>query len=94
MVIIPHLLYSPDLAPCDFALFSKSKMKLKGRHFKIVSYVQEESQAVLESIKEIYIMVRYISLFARWKYFGGMPMEVLLDGSITRAAYRGYTRSK
>jgi hypothetical protein len=31
MVIVPHLPYSPDLAPCDFALFSKLKMKLKGR---------------------------------------------------------------
>jgi hypothetical protein len=26
MVIILHLLYSPDLAPCDFALFSKLKI--------------------------------------------------------------------
>jgi histone-lysine N-methyltransferase SETMAR len=30
MVIIPHPLYLPDLAPCDFALFPKLKMKLKG----------------------------------------------------------------
>jgi histone-lysine N-methyltransferase SETMAR len=30
MVIVPHLPYSPDLAPCDFALFPKLKMKLKG----------------------------------------------------------------
>jgi hypothetical protein len=29
MVIIPHPPYSPDLAPCDFALFPKLKMKLK-----------------------------------------------------------------
>jgi hypothetical protein len=34
MVIIPPPPYSPDLAPCDFALFPKLKMKLKGRHFK------------------------------------------------------------
>jgi hypothetical protein len=30
MVITPHPPYSPDLAPCDFALFPKLKMKLKG----------------------------------------------------------------
>jgi hypothetical protein len=30
MVIVPHPLYSPDSAPCDFALFPKLKMKLKG----------------------------------------------------------------
>jgi hypothetical protein len=34
MVIVPHTLYSLDLAPCDFALFPKLKMKLKGRHFE------------------------------------------------------------
>jgi hypothetical protein len=28
MVIIPHPPYSPDLAPCDFAFFPKSKMKI------------------------------------------------------------------
>jgi hypothetical protein len=30
MVIIPHLPYMPDLALCDFALFTKLNMKLKG----------------------------------------------------------------
>jgi hypothetical protein len=30
MVILPHPPYSLDLAPCDFALFPKLKMKLKG----------------------------------------------------------------
>jgi hypothetical protein len=45
----PH--YSPDLAPCDFALFAKLKTKLKGRPFETVSDIQRESQAVLESTK-------------------------------------------
>jgi hypothetical protein len=52
--IVPHLPYSPDLAPCDFALFPKLKMKLKGRHFETVSDNQRESQVVLNSIKENY----------------------------------------
>jgi hypothetical protein len=30
MVIVPHPPYSSDLAPCDFALFPKLKIKLKG----------------------------------------------------------------
>jgi hypothetical protein len=30
MAVIPHPLYSPDLAPCDFFLFPKLKLKLKG----------------------------------------------------------------
>jgi len=30
--VLPHPPYSPDLAPCDFYLFSKLKSKLKGHH--------------------------------------------------------------
>jgi hypothetical protein len=52
MVIIPHFLYSPDLAPCDFALFPQLKMKLKGQHFETMSDIQRESQVVLDSIRE------------------------------------------
>jgi hypothetical protein len=52
MVIIPHPPYSPDLAPCDFALFPKLKMKLKGQHFETVSDIEWELQAVLDSIEE------------------------------------------
>jgi hypothetical protein len=51
MVIVPHPPYSLELAPCDFALFPKLKIKLKGR-FKTVFDIQRESQAVLDSIKE------------------------------------------
>jgi hypothetical protein len=53
MVIIPHPPYSPDLAPCDIALFPKLKMKLEGQCFKTVSHIQREPQAVLDSIKKI-----------------------------------------
>jgi len=34
MSVVPHPPYSPDLAPCDFFLFPKLKMKLKGRRFR------------------------------------------------------------
>jgi hypothetical protein len=37
VVTFPHPPYLPDLAPCYFALFPKLKVKLKGRHFEIVS---------------------------------------------------------
>jgi hypothetical protein len=52
MVIIPHPPYSPDLAPCDFALFPKLKMKLMLRHIETVSDIQRELQEVHDSIKE------------------------------------------
>jgi hypothetical protein len=63
MVIIPHPPYSPDLAPCDFALFPKLKMKLKGRHFEAVSDIQRELQVVLNRIKEN----DFHSAFEAWK---------------------------
>jgi hypothetical protein len=52
MIIVPHPPYSPDLAPCDFALFPKLKIKRKGRRFETVPDIQRESQAVLDSIKK------------------------------------------
>jgi transposase len=54
MVFVPHPPYSPDLAPYDFALFPKFKMKLKGRRFETVSDIQREWQAILGSVKENY----------------------------------------
>jgi hypothetical protein len=63
MVIVPHPPYSPDLAPCDFALFPKLEMKLKERWFETVSRIQRELQAVLDSIKEN----DFHSAFEAWK---------------------------
>jgi hypothetical protein len=48
MVIVPCPLYSP----CDFALFSKLKIKLQGQRFVTLPDIQRESHAVLDSIKE------------------------------------------
>jgi hypothetical protein len=44
MWLIPHLPYSPGLAPADFFLFPKMKMQLKGRHFHTVAEIQRELQ--------------------------------------------------
>jgi hypothetical protein len=49
MAVIPHPPYSPDLAPCDFFLFPKMKLKLKGRRFDTIEEIQAESQRVLDS---------------------------------------------
>jgi len=48
MTVVPHPPYSPDIAPSDFFLFSKLKMKLKGRRFQ-TEEIQAESQAVLNT---------------------------------------------
>jgi hypothetical protein len=40
------------LAPCDFLLFPKVKLKLKGRRFDTIEELQAESQRVLDTLIE------------------------------------------
>jgi len=47
---VPHPAYSPDLAPCDFYVFPKMKLWLKGRHFASIEEVQAESQQILNML--------------------------------------------
>jgi hypothetical protein len=47
IAVIPHALYSPDLARCDFVLFSKMKLKLQG-----CQKIQAELQGVLDTVTE------------------------------------------
>jgi hypothetical protein len=51
MTVVPYPPYSPDLEPCNFSLFPKLKMKLKGRRFQ-TDETQAESQAVLNTLRE------------------------------------------
>jgi hypothetical protein len=50
MAVIPHPPYSPDLTPCDFFLFPKMKLKLKGRRFDTIEEIQAESQRVHDTL--------------------------------------------
>jgi hypothetical protein len=52
MAVIPHPPYFPDLAPCDFFLFPKMKLKLKGHRFDTIEEIQAESQRVLDTLRE------------------------------------------
>jgi len=47
---VPHPAYSPDLAPCDFYVFPKMKLRLKGRCFASIEEVQAESQQILNTL--------------------------------------------
>jgi hypothetical protein len=44
--------YFPDLAPCDFFLFPKMKLKLKGRRSDNIEEIQAESQRVIDTLTE------------------------------------------
>jgi histone-lysine N-methyltransferase SETMAR len=52
IITLPHLPYSSDLAPCDFFLFPKMKLQLKGCRFDRVEENQRELQNVLGTLRE------------------------------------------
>jgi histone-lysine N-methyltransferase SETMAR len=59
----PHHPYSPDLAPCDFFLFPKMKLKLKGQRFES----SEEIQAELQDMTKMLTQSDFQQCFLSWK---------------------------
>ena len=61
--VVPHPLYSPDIAPADFFLFPKPKTTLKGCRFQTIEEIQEnvikELCAITESV--------FQEAFQQWK---------------------------
>ncbi|PNF36206.1 hypothetical protein B7P43_G10642, partial [Cryptotermes secundus] len=53
MAVAPHPPYSPDLAPCDFFLFPKMKIKL----------IQAETQTVLNTLTK----KNFQDAFEKWQ---------------------------
>jgi len=47
--VLPHPPYIPDLALCDFYLFSKLKLKLKGHHFVTMENITDELHTLTEN---------------------------------------------
>jgi predicted acetyltransferase len=69
MLSLPHLPYSPDLAPADFFLFPKLKMQLKGCHFHTIVEIHCESQKVMDLLTQN----DFEAAFQQWQddYFEG-----------------------
>jgi hypothetical protein len=82
MAVIPNPPYSPDLAPCEFFLFPKMKLKLKGRQFDTIEEIQVESQRVLDTVTEKDLLEAFEKCKRRWDrclHAGGNHFEG--DGS-------------
>lgn len=47
---ISHALYLPDMAPCDFFLFSRLKLSLRGKCFDSLDAIKQNSTKELKSI--------------------------------------------
>ncbi|EGI67907.1 FLJ37770-like protein [Acromyrmex echinatior] len=63
--VLNHPPYSPDLAPCDFSLFPKLKLKLKGRFFDDIPTIQSVSTQALEVIPQTELEHAFESLLNR-----------------------------
>ena len=50
---VPIIAQSPNLAPCDFFLFQKMTIQIKGRCFEDIVDIKTEPQAMLDSITEV-----------------------------------------
>ena len=49
---LENLPYSPDLAPCDFFVFPKIKLVLKGTHFSDIDSIKKGATTELKKIPE------------------------------------------
>jgi hypothetical protein len=70
MTFVLYPPHSPDFTPCDFALFPRLKIKLKGHHFDTIEVIEAESQAVLNTHR-----TRLPGAFKKWqKHWEGRMM--------------------
>ena len=50
ILTVNHSPYSPDLAPCDFYLFGKLHLAMKGKRYADIETIQKASTAILKNI--------------------------------------------
>jgi hypothetical protein len=66
MAVVPHPPHSPDLAPCDFFLFPRMKVKLKRGCFQDANEIQEQSMTVLHAIPKSQFQRCFQQWHKRW----------------------------
>ncbi|GBN93837.1 hypothetical protein AVEN_38499-1 [Araneus ventricosus] len=64
---LEHPPYSPDLAPADFYLFPRLKMKLKGHRFGDSDEVIENATKQLKELSKNGFLECFEQLYERWK---------------------------
>ena len=72
------------MAPADFFLFPKMKLKLKGRRFGTISEIQDESQRVLNQLTTEDFQTAFQEWQKRWTrcidaegdYFEGVSVQI------------------
>jgi len=85
IMVMPQPPYSPDLAPCDFFLFQKTKLALKRHHFESTENIQRSLTQALNDIPQAAFQECYKQWQHRWKTWAqaqGMYFEgdrILVD---------------
>ena len=65
--ILPHPAYSPDLSPCDYFLFPRSKLPLRGRRFDSVEAINAAFKQSMRSFTKDDFSSGIDSLIHRWR---------------------------
>ena len=63
VILLPHPLYNPDLAPCDFFLFPKIKKQLGGKRFERIQDLARAINSIADSIPQ----EEYAECFQSWR---------------------------
>ena len=66
--MLEHTVYSPDLAPSDFFLFSKMKEILKGRHFDDIDDIRSNTTTALKAIPQNQLQNCFEGWTRRWHW--------------------------
>ena len=62
-----HPPYSPDLAPCDFWLFTKLKEKLRGCRYETIEEMKEAVTKVIDTLTQEDFHEAFQKLLERYK---------------------------
>ncbi|CAK9799943.1 Mariner Mos1 transposase [Anthophora quadrimaculata] len=73
--VIEQAPYSPDMAPCDFFLFPKLKLPLRGRRFESIEAIKENSQKELKALPSSAFKKCFEEWEKRWR------MYIVSDGA-------------
>jgi hypothetical protein len=65
MTVIPHTPHYLHFAPCNFFLFPKIKLKLKGGLFDSSEEIQAQSKRVLDTLTEKDLQ----EVFQKWRWW-------------------------
>ena len=68
---VPHLPYSPDLAPCDFWLFPKLKEKLRGCRYQTIEEMADAVTKVIDTLTHEDFQEALRGLLERYKCIAG-----------------------